>query len=368
MAPERPYEEDELPTAKMALVKLVQRQQTKWPRTHGKFQPSRVTIAQLKSALLDPVCAFTTNKPPVMAPYPPKSTGQSTTPASLAPLPAAPDIPQTVSPDVAVGSGSGSNIEASPPHSLVEVRVYLEDCRVLPVEKTLAALTLPVFDRNNCSLGGFRVLGREIIEKLQSSNSAIHFPFPGTIRLSFPDPEEPTWKMPFIRIAHGQSMENLKCDPEVLEIPESRRLKLFIDNIAVSSPVPKTEELSILVASAPNTIGSTSATAIEESADNATPEVKYLREELESRLGYSAFLSNRGHVLSNPDAVQQWRFAVNFTLDYNKMKTPLPLVSALPGSQMLIMQSELLINMAKCRSLLKFLTDWKQNHPIGETD
>jgi hypothetical protein len=80
------------PTAKMALVKLVQRQQTKWPRTHGKFQPSRVTIAQLKSALLDPVCAFTTNNPPVMAPYPPKSTGQSTTPASLAPLPAAPGM------------------------------------------------------------------------------------------------------------------------------------------------------------------------------------------------------------------------------------------------------------------------------------
>ncbi|KAJ7937779.1 hypothetical protein B0H13DRAFT_1852078 [Mycena leptocephala] len=56
--------------------------------------------------------------------------------------------------------------------------------------------------------------------------------------------------------------------------------------------------------------------------DNETPEAKYLRDELRTRPGYPVFLKNRGRVLSNPDVVKDWRFAVNFSQDYNKTKTP----------------------------------------------
>jgi hypothetical protein len=40
---------------------MVQRQLAKWPE--DKFYASKVTVAQLKSALLDPVYGFTTNQP-----------------------------------------------------------------------------------------------------------------------------------------------------------------------------------------------------------------------------------------------------------------------------------------------------------------
>lgn len=62
----------------------------------------------------------------------------------------------------------------------IDVRIYVEDCRFTPAQKTVAILSLPVLDRKDCALDGFRVLAREIIARLQSSNSAIEIPFEGS--------------------------------------------------------------------------------------------------------------------------------------------------------------------------------------------
>jgi hypothetical protein len=53
----------------------------------------------------------------------------------------------------------------------------------------------------------------------------------GIIRISFPDPEEEDWKIPFVRIHHGEDLEAVKFNTEAFEISESRRLKLFVDNV-----------------------------------------------------------------------------------------------------------------------------------------
>jgi hypothetical protein len=64
---------------KDSLVKLVQRQIAKWPGP-GKFQPSKVKVALIKSTLLDPTYGFTTNRPPVVFLHPLKGNGSAATP------------------------------------------------------------------------------------------------------------------------------------------------------------------------------------------------------------------------------------------------------------------------------------------------
>jgi hypothetical protein len=65
-------------------------------------------------------------------------------------------------------------------------------------------------------------------------NRANAEPFLGIVRISVPDQEEPDWKIPFVRIAHGQSINAIEFDPEVLEISGGKRLKLFIENVNAS--------------------------------------------------------------------------------------------------------------------------------------
>ncbi|KAJ7931865.1 hypothetical protein B0H13DRAFT_1857518 [Mycena leptocephala] len=73
---ERPYAEAALiyfgTGNKNELIKLVQRQISKWPGPK-KSQPTRGTIPRIKAALLDPTYGFSTKKPPVASPHPPKS-------------------------------------------------------------------------------------------------------------------------------------------------------------------------------------------------------------------------------------------------------------------------------------------------------
>ncbi|KAJ7111074.1 hypothetical protein C8R44DRAFT_742846 [Mycena epipterygia] len=97
---ERPYNKSDLLSTertgnKAALVSLVQRKQNKW--LNAKFTHSKVTVAELKAALLDPTYGFTTNKPPVAAPHPSRSIPHSARPkpAGTPTTPAVTDVPGT---------------------------------------------------------------------------------------------------------------------------------------------------------------------------------------------------------------------------------------------------------------------------------
>ncbi|KAJ7221360.1 hypothetical protein GGX14DRAFT_669435 [Mycena pura] len=305
---ERPYTETDLTGNKSSLVKFVQCQMSKWPGER-KFQPTKVTVPELKSALLDPAYGFTTNQTLVQSPRPPKlntrQTGAVGRPSTI--------VNQRV--EAPVNTSGAGHLET------IEVRVYVEDSRCMPAQKTVAILPIPVLDRN-CNPGSFRVLSKELISALQKSNGAIEIPRTGsgTVKISFPDSEDEDWKIPFARITHGQALDAVNFNPEALEIPEDRRFKLFADNVFASSSLAKDEAVntdsmpvSSLGPSGPN------ESAPEVSTD---PAVEFLRGKLQTRDGFQVFLANRGRVVTNPEAVKDWQFAVDFTRDYDKLKSP----------------------------------------------
>ncbi|KAJ7468857.1 hypothetical protein B0H11DRAFT_2238707 [Mycena galericulata] len=383
MSEERPYVEADLPTSKAALIKLVQRQQSKWPE--AKFHVSRVTIAQLRSALLNRNNGFTTNEPLPLSPHPPKSTGRKEGSAET-PRP----IPTT------------SHEEIDPPPSLIashgdielhDVRIYVEDFRSLPSQKTVALVSLPVLDRFP---GGFRVHSKEILAKIQASNGAIHIPSTGShiSRLSVPDPEDPDWKVPFVRISSGQLLEEMTFNPEALDIPETCKLKIFVDNLTVAEGIKADEGSPSLAASTSLLVSLTPAGPADAAGtdpEEVSPAIKFLREQLALRPGYQAFLANRGRILANPEIVKIWRFAVEFSNDYNKMRQPVKITKSsiqealgfgstwLTNAQNAIQimneyrqvpeVTEVLERIdespAGSTALYNFLVDWKMNHPLA---
>ncbi|KAJ7897794.1 hypothetical protein B0H13DRAFT_1884561 [Mycena leptocephala] len=154
---ERPYQEDDLTGNKDSLVKLLPRQIAKWPGP-GKFQPSKAKVALIKSTLLDPTYGFTTNRPPVVFLHPLKGNGSAATPVENSPP-------------------SPSHEENPAPLEFLSVRIYVEDSRVVPSNKTVAMLSLPVLNRTN---GAIHVYARDIIAASQRSNGAIEIPSTGT--------------------------------------------------------------------------------------------------------------------------------------------------------------------------------------------
>ncbi|KAJ7213566.1 hypothetical protein GGX14DRAFT_563884 [Mycena pura] len=394
---ERPYTDADLTGNKTALIKLVKRQEHKWPGK--KFHPSKASVSEIKTNLLDPTYGFTTNKPPVIALHPPKSNRLGSVQHETAqtsdtdPLDVEDNIRSiglaAVTEIIPVQNPLpvGSNVE------LLNVRVYVEDHRFDPVQKTVAIFSVPVLDRNNCTLESVQILGREVILGLQKSNNAIEIPSTGSgiVRISFADPEEEGWKIPFVRVHHGEDLMAATFNPEALECSEGGRLKLFIDNLSIPTSTIKTEVEASKPPAIPDPAPSTSTEAsLTELEDNTDPAVKFLREKLQIREGYQSFAANRGRVLSNPEAVRGWQFAVDFTKDYHKVKTPVKInkpsiQSALGIGSTWLSNAHTAIEIigkygevaevadvlqrvddpaTGATALYNFLTEWKQDHPI----
>ncbi|KAK6991449.1 hypothetical protein R3P38DRAFT_3227611 [Favolaschia claudopus] len=315
---ERPYTEDDVQVNKKNLTKLIERQISKWPKDQGKFSASKTKSEVMKAALLDPRNGFSTNKPPIKSPHPPKQGG-----ASSGPSHALPNTNQGLQDSNPILPPPSSEFEEESTER-VTVRVYIEDTRAVPSQKTVALLSLPISSRENDSV---HVLSKEFLNALQRSNSAIEIPpgGPGVVRLSFPDPEDKEWKVPFIRIPHAPNSVAI-CDPETIEIPNDR-FKLYVDNVSLSSsgiamhPQMPSSSTSIV----PSDPQNSRQTPDEHSPD---PVVKFLREKLAAREGYTSFVANRGHTMSNPVIVADWRFAVEFSKAYKATKTPVKVTPA----------------------------------------
>ncbi|KAJ7351235.1 hypothetical protein DFH08DRAFT_805970 [Mycena albidolilacea] len=228
---ERPYSQDDCNVKEPKLVKMVQHQQAKWPTS--KFIPSKATVADITAVLLDPKNGFTMNKPLNTSPHPPNHAHNKSVPVEM----------QSQPPTASVISGAQSaafvslllrNWKAQEDQdSETEVRtvqVYLEGGRFSLPQKTVAILSLPIFD-NNCAPGRFCVLSKDVVSAMQESNSSLEIPpDSGGIKFSIPDSEEDGWKIPFVCMYHGQFIDEMKFDPAVLEIPEGLGIKLFVDN------------------------------------------------------------------------------------------------------------------------------------------
>ena len=153
----------------------------------------------------------------------------------------------------------------------------------------------------------------------------------GTVEISFPASEDEDWKTPFARITHGQALDAINLNPEALEVPEDRRYKLSADNVspsfyilinAAGSSSPAKDE-AVNPDSMP--VSSLGPSGPSESAPEVStePAVEFLRGKLQTRDGFQVFLANRGRIMTNPEAVKDWQFAVDFTTDYDKLKSPM---------------------------------------------
>ncbi|KAJ7806066.1 hypothetical protein B0H14DRAFT_2610689 [Mycena olivaceomarginata] len=227
---------------------MVQCQQAKWPTS--RFIPSKATVADITVVLLDPKNGFTTNKPLITSPHLPS------TPRDKSVLVETPSQPPPAS-VISAQEDQDSETEVR------IVRVYLEDGRFSSPQKTVAILSLPIFD-NNCAPGSFRVLSKDLVSALQESNSSLDIPpDSGGIKISIPDSEEDGWKIPLVCMYHGQFIDEMKFDPAVLEIPEGLSIKLFVDNarwnplnssLAVSAFALKAEDTAaVIMPPAPST-------------------------------------------------------------------------------------------------------------------
>ncbi|KAJ7861165.1 hypothetical protein B0H13DRAFT_2282513 [Mycena leptocephala] len=286
---ERPYIETDLAGNKKSLVKLVQRQLSKGPGP-GKFQPSKVTVAQLKLALLDPHYGFTTNQPPVTSVHAPKSISHGSGPTGgLQTTSNAPANPTALRPSTPPASKNPGPVE------LVTTRIYVGDCRFSPSQKTVAMVSLPVLDRENCAPGFIRVLGKDIISALQESHAAIEIPATGsgTVKVSFPDPDDEEWKIPFVRLPCGQVSEFLDFNPEALEIMEGgRRLKLFIEYVEPSFSAIKNEAETSSINPHP---GPLELTQLVGPGEPENPAIQFLREKLATR--YRGTTGHQRHLI-----------------------------------------------------------------------
>ncbi|KAJ7720339.1 hypothetical protein B0H16DRAFT_1738875 [Mycena metata] len=357
---ERPYNDDDVNVTKPSLVRMVQRQQSKWPEQ--KFSPSRVDVKKLKETLLDPKNGFTTNEPLISSKLPPKTHHHDSAPPKQPPANSPePEIPNLLVPP------------ANPDTEVERVRVYIEDSRFYPVQKTVALLSLSV----HVILTSYLVL-------------LTHFAVDSSgIKISVPDSED-GWKIPFVRMVHGQFVEEMNFDPAALEITDNKRIHLFIDNVGITHPAPKAEETAVVLpaagsSSSTNTVShSTSTTARED------PAVTFLREKLSTRDGHQSFVAHRGRAVSNPEIVKDWQFSVNFKRDYNKTKVPMKIKlnhiqTALGIQSTWLTNAQTAVDIIATYSkvteveetlnrvddppkgsiaLLNFLTEWKKQHPV----
>ncbi|KAJ7873647.1 hypothetical protein B0H14DRAFT_3438208 [Mycena olivaceomarginata] len=339
---ERPYNQDDCNVKKPELVRMVQRQQAKWPTS--RFIPSKATVADITTVLLDPKNGFTTNKPLITSPHPPKRACDKSVPVET---------------------------PSQPP-------------RLLSFQLKKTKIPRPKSASFESTL---RMDVSDMVSALQESNSSLEIPpDSGGIKISIPDSEEDGWKIPFVCMYHGQFIDEMKFDPAVLEIPEGLRIKLFL---AVSAFALKAEDTAAVIAPpAPSTsteVVSDSGTAAVENAA-----VQFLRGKLAERDGYKLFAAHRGRTVSNTDIVQDWQFAVDFKRDYNKIKIPVKIVlrdiqTALGIQSTWLTNAQTAINIIgtygkirevaetpKCEddppkgsiALLSFLTEWKKNHGV----
>ncbi|KAJ7898144.1 hypothetical protein B0H13DRAFT_2337600 [Mycena leptocephala] len=389
---ERPYKDNDLNVNKAALVKMVQRQQARWSK--GKFSSSKVTVSQLKEALLDPENGFTTNKPVETSPPPPKTSNREL-------VPKAPSRIHSETPGeyflhdhrlislrkLTQGQDPPTPLP-SPDAEIHIIRIFIEDFRTSPTNKTVARLSLPVLDRSDCAPGGFRVLSKELVSALQKSNAFIEIsPDSSGVRMSIPDSEEEGWKIPFVCMQHGQFVDEMSFDPVALEVSEKNSIKLFIDNVGISIKAESTAPIIPPVEPSTSGQNNNSDIGVTEQQD---PAVQFLREKLATRDGYQSFAGHRGRTIANPDIVKDWRFAVEFKRDFNKIRTPLKIKlqhiqTALGIHSTWLSNAQTAIDIigtygqvtevsetlqrvdnppAGAIVLFNFLVDWRKSHPL----
>ncbi|KAJ6620585.1 hypothetical protein B0H10DRAFT_1791635, partial [Mycena sp. CBHHK59/15] len=155
---------------------------------------------------------------------------------------------------------------------------------------------------------------RDLLEELQQSNGAIT----GPAKLGYRDVNDPTYRVYFIKIIDWTSMDETRMDPDLVVIPATNRLEIFIE--------PAEDLFPPQLASSSGTFDFTDPNAkpleharqrralksdIEMDAD-----VEWLRIQLRDRPGYQDFKDNQRKVQMNPGVAASWMFIANFSSEF----------------------------------------------------
>ncbi|KAJ6611202.1 hypothetical protein B0H10DRAFT_1953257 [Mycena sp. CBHHK59/15] len=216
---------------KASIAALVECQGDKWPGP-DEFT-SKTTVNCMKEVLLDPQYGFT------------KAGGTSAllnTGDSESSLSPAPEFTSSYSykdsnaGDKPTPEEDDKQQEAS--HLEFYIRVYTLNNQNFRPHNPIAAGTPPrkiaqdvllgIVDQKDCSALGQWCTGlRDLLEELQQSNGAIT----GPDKLGYRDIDNPAYHMYFIKITDWSSLNETRMDPDLVVIPVTDRLEIFIEPV-----------------------------------------------------------------------------------------------------------------------------------------
>ncbi|KAJ6558626.1 hypothetical protein DFH09DRAFT_1084139 [Mycena vulgaris] len=311
------YEESDLKGQKSSLVVLVARQSDKWPGP-DVYSACTTTIKRLRAVLLDPRYGFT-------KPGPTASSENDLVSSALSPLPTEKD--DTPEPEE---RNKDPEIADPQPYPSRWMKLFIEDTRRKSTAKISQELCLVVVDTEDCAPGEWRAEIRDLLVELQESNSAIT----GSVRLSFQDPEQPEYWMPFVKVTDDALLEEAETFLEVILILSTNHLKILVEHAEDTyfhappqhlpvpgssiAPLRDTFDVNDPEAKPLEHARSRAANRPRGSQTDSDADAEWLTEQLKNTLGYEDFKNNQRKVQSNPGVATSWNFIANFSAAYFK--------------------------------------------------
>ncbi|KAJ6482391.1 hypothetical protein DFH09DRAFT_1330334 [Mycena vulgaris] len=325
---EIPYTGDDLKGKKPVLVGFVKRQEAKWPGP-DVYSAKATTTKRLRAVLLDSRYGFT--KQGALLEY--AVEDQSVSTLSPAPTEKDPTPEPKINEETARTSPDpeGMAESADPPtHPSRWIKLFIEDIRGTSAGKISQELCLDMIDADDCEMGEWRADLPNLLVQLQESNSAIT----GSVRLSFRDPEQPEYWVPFVKVTDDALLEEALTFPEFVTIPRTGRLEIRVEHAEdlffhtsphhlIPAPGPSTSAAlvqDVFDVHDPDAkpLVYARARAAKQTADgtrdNQTDrDTKWLTEQLHTTAGYQTFKDNQRKVQANPGVVASWKFIADFS-------------------------------------------------------
>ncbi|KAJ7017765.1 hypothetical protein C8F04DRAFT_1331866 [Mycena alexandri] len=311
--PEVPYAESDLKnTKKPGLVAIVKRQAAKWPGP-DVYDAKATTVRRLKAVLLDSRYGFTRPSSP--------STQDNSPPMS----------PLTQNDN---GTPRATPEPQTPATLTRPVKLLIQDART----STKMAQTVPlvvVVDHDDSGPGEWQAGLHDLLSRLQDSNSAII----GPVRISYRDPVDTEYWVPFIKVTTSTPLEEVQTEPTLVSIPSSLSLELRVEHVSFALILASLWLMYNFKADLdtihPNTASSAvlfdmddpawkpleharSRTSIKDSSKKKDDDndVEWLKGKFETLPGYQEFRDNQRKVQTNPGIVRSWGFIANASETY----------------------------------------------------
>lgn len=281
-----------------------------------------------------------------------------------------------------------------------QIRLLIEDRRATFAENGFArtSVLITLFPRLLHDNGDWDFRIKDMLRKLQHSNAAID----GTVKLSYPDPVEPTYNHIFVKMTKDHvPLEDVPSDPTLFTMPSSSSsVKIIVEHAKNQyDPLPSFGQHGHASTTIDLTTDGTQqyplVRAKQRAEDIAQREAQWLKDRVSTRPGYIQFCDNKNRKLKNSDRVKFWLFVASFSCDLyhapspirsNKKVTKIDIRDALDIQQTALSEAETAARIIRVYGsggvqesaeviemlnkdevigsgvLYRFLTEWEKNH------